>query len=81
MVHTMKITTMLLQLAARATSSRSPLFLLLEFQMHDYECTVKNHFCSSLLHTFLLYSTSFYPFTNIPLFYLFYHLVFNPLYV
>jgi len=49
--------------------------------MHGYERTVKNHFCSSLLHTFLLYSTSFYPFTDIPLFYSFRHLVFNPLYV
>jgi len=49
--------------------------------MHGYERTVKNHFCSSLLHTFLLYSTSFYPFTDIPLFYSFHHLVFNPLYV
>ena len=54
---------------------------VLEFRMHGYEHTVKNHFCSSLLHTFLLYSTSFYPFTDIPLFYSFHHLVFNPLYV
>ena len=54
---------------------------VLEFQMHGYERTVKNHFCSSLLHTFLLYSTSFYPFTDIPLFYSFHHLVFNPLYI
>jgi len=49
--------------------------------MHGYERTIKNHFYSSLLYTFLLYSTSFYPFTDIPLFYLFCHLVFNSLYV